>query len=104
VSELTATRVLVLPGADVRLARTGEPARVVGPCRHDGTGQEGVVVEGPLSGRYTYHTLEAFSRLFVPSDFVKVPGDTPGPPQQIRPESPAVPEKAAGHLSQGGGF
>jgi hypothetical protein len=104
VSELTATRVPVTPGADVRLARTGEPARVVGPCRHAGTGQEGVAVEGPLPGVYTYHTLEAFARLFVPSDFVKVPGDTPEPPQRIRPESPAVPEKAAGHFAQGGGF
>jgi hypothetical protein len=85
VSELTATRVLVTPGADVRLAHTGEPARVVGPCRHAGTGQEGVVVEGPLPGRYTYHTLEAFARLFEPA------------------EAP-VPEKAAGHVSQGGGF
>jgi hypothetical protein len=94
VSELTATRVPVLPGADVRLARTGEPARVVGPCRHAGTGQEGVAVEGPLPGQYTYHTLEAFARLFVPSDFV----------QQIRPESQAVPEKAAGRVTQGGGY
>jgi hypothetical protein len=85
VSELAATRVPVLPGADVRLARTGEPARVVGPCHHQGTGQEGVVVEGPLPGRYTYHTLEAFARLFEPADA-------------------AVPEKAAGHVTQGGGY
>jgi hypothetical protein len=84
VSDLTATRAPVTPGADVRLARTGEPARVVGPCRHAGTGQEGVVVKGPPCA-YTYHTLEAFARLFEPA------------------EAPA-PGKAAGHLSQGGGY
>jgi hypothetical protein len=102
VSELTATRVPVLPGADVRKVSTHEPARVVGPCRHAGTGQEGVVVEGPLPGQYTYHTLEAFARLFGP------PGEPP--PQRIpraggvRGVPPPVPEKAAGHLSQGGGY
>jgi hypothetical protein len=85
VSELTPTRVPVLPGADVRTLRTHEPARVVGPCRHAGTGQEGVCVEGPQPGVYTYHTLEAFARLFEPA------------------EAPA-PGKAAGHLSQGGGY
>jgi hypothetical protein len=102
VSELTATRVPVLPGADVRLARTGEPARVVGPCRHAGTGQEGVCVEGP-PGAYTYHTLEAFARLFEPAD-------VPAPPERIpraggvRGVPPPVPEKAAGHMTQGGGY
>jgi hypothetical protein len=85
VSELIATAVLVTPGADVRLARTGEPARVVGPCPHAGTGQEGVVVEGPEPGRYTYHTLEAFARLFEPA-------------------AAPVPGKAAGYKIQGGGF
>lgn len=84
-SELTATRVPVLPGADVRLVRTHEPARVVGPCLHAGTGQTGVCVEGPLPGRYTYHTLEAFARLF----------EAAGEP---------VPDRATGYVTQGGGF
>jgi hypothetical protein len=84
-SELTATRVPVLPGADVRLARTGESARVVGPCLHGGTGQEGVAVEGPLPGQYTYHTLEAFARLFEPV------------------EAPA-PRKAADQTTKGKGY
>jgi hypothetical protein len=84
VSELTATPVPVTPGADVRRVRTGEPARVVGPIRHAGTGQEGVCVEGP-PGTYTYHTLEAFARLFEAA-------------------AEPVPEKAAGYKTQGGGF
>jgi hypothetical protein len=85
VSELLAVRVPVLPGADVREGRTGQPARVVGPCRHAGTGQEGVCVEGPEPGQYTYHTLEAFARLFEPA-------------------AAPVPGKAAGYKIQGGGF
>jgi hypothetical protein len=88
VSELTATRVPVTPGADVRQARTREPARGVGPIRHHGTGQEGVCVEGPLPGAYTYYTLEAFARLFEAADVA-------GPA--------AAREKAAGHMTQGGG-
>jgi hypothetical protein len=93
VSELTATTVLVRPGADVRTRFRHEPGRVVGPCRHAGTGQEGVAVEGP-PGAFTYYTLEAFSRIFEPSDFV----------QQTRPEEAAVPGRAAGYRSQGGGY
>jgi hypothetical protein len=89
--ELTATPVLVRPGADVRARLSREPGRVVGPIRHAGTGQEGVAVEGP-PGAFTYYTLEAFSRIFEPSDFaVNVPSDFV---QQTRPEG----------ASQGGGF
>jgi hypothetical protein len=93
-SELTATPVLVRPGADVRTRLRREPGRVVGPCRCAGTGQEGVAVEGP-PGAFTYYTLEAFSRIFeVPSDSV----------QRTRPEEAAVPGRAAGYRSQGGGY
>jgi hypothetical protein len=94
VSELTATPVLVRPGADVRTRLRHEPGRVVGPCHHQGTGQDGVCVEGP-PGAFTYYTLEAFSRIFEPSDFA----------QQTRPEgAAAVPGRAAGYESQGGGY
>jgi hypothetical protein len=88
VPELTATRVLVVPGADVLLLPRGKipaaPARVVGPCRCHGTGQDGVCVEGPEPGAYACYTLEAFARLFGPAQ---------GPP----------PGKAAGYISEGSG-
>jgi hypothetical protein len=104
VSELTAVRVPVLPGADVRKARTGEPGRVVGPCHHAGTGQDGVCVEGPLPGQYTYYTLEAFSRVFeVPSD-----SSLNGPADfvlETRTEgAAAVPGKVADQTDKGKGF
>jgi hypothetical protein len=100
VSELTATRVPVLPGTDVRDLRTGKPCRVLGPIRHAGTGQEGVAVEGPEPGIYTYHTLEAFARLFS----VEVPPGRIPRAGGVRGVPPPVPEKAAGHFAQGGGF
>jgi hypothetical protein len=102
VSDLIATPVLVRPGADVRTLRTHEPARVVGPCRHQGTGQEGVVVEGP-PGVYTYYTLEAFGRLFGTAEGPP-PGKVPraGGARPVR--AARAPEMVADQTDNGKGY